>query len=57
MNNIIDKIQSSNNIVLLCHNNSDGDAIANGTYIYKVLIKSEDGNYSKSTTGKLAKLK
>ncbi len=36
---------------------SDGDAIANGTYIYKVLIKSEDGNYSKSTTGKLAKLK
>ena len=36
---------------------SDGDAIANGTYIYKVLIKSENGNFSKSVTGKLAKLK
>lgn len=36
---------------------SDGDAIANGTYLYKVLIKSENGNFSKSVTGKLAKLK
>jgi len=36
---------------------SDGDGIANGTYIYKILIKSEDGNFSKSSTGKLAKLK
>ena len=36
---------------------SDGDAIANGTYIYKVIIKSEDGTYTKSSTGKLAKLK
>ncbi|HMS33467.1 MAG TPA: type IX secretion system sortase PorU [Ignavibacteria bacterium] len=36
---------------------SDGDAIANGTYIYKLLIKSDNGNFSKSVTGKLAKLK
>lgn len=35
----------------------DGDAIANGTYIYKILIKSETGSFSKSSTGKLAKLK
>lgn len=36
---------------------SDGDQIANGTYIYKVVLKSENNNFSKSTTGKLAKLK
>lgn len=36
---------------------TDGDAIANGTYIYKVTIKTEDGAYTKSSTGKLAKLK
>lgn len=36
---------------------SDGDYIANGTYIYKVVLKSENGNFSKSTTGKLAMLK
>lgn len=36
---------------------SDGDVIANGTYIYKILIKTEDGNFSKSSVGKLAKLK
>lgn len=35
----------------------DGDAIANGTYIYKIIIKSETGSFSKSSTGKLAKLK
>ena len=36
---------------------SDGDAIANGVYIYKVFINSEDGNFSNNTIGKLAKLK
>ena len=35
----------------------DGDYIANGTYIYKLIIKSEDGSFSNVTTGKLAKLK
>lgn len=35
----------------------DGDNIANGTYLYKLLIKSEDGTYSNVQTGKLAKLK
>ncbi|MBL8007129.1 MAG: type IX secretion system sortase PorU [Ignavibacteria bacterium] len=36
---------------------TDGDAIANGTYLYKITINSNDGSYSKSSTGKLAKLK
>ncbi|MCI0473750.1 MAG: T9SS type A sorting domain-containing protein, partial [Ignavibacteria bacterium] len=36
---------------------SDGDFIANGTYIYKLIIKSEDGAFSNIQTGKLAKLK
>ena len=36
---------------------SDGDFIANGTYIYKLIIKSEDGAFSTIQTGKLAKLK
>jgi hypothetical protein len=36
---------------------NDGDNIANGTYVYKLILNSEDGNYSKTSTGKLAKLK
>lgn len=36
---------------------NDGDAIANGTYIYKVTIKSEQGFYNKTSTGIIAKLK
>ena len=36
---------------------SDGDHIANGTYIYKVIVRSEDGKFSVHKTGKLAKLK
>jgi len=36
---------------------TDGDMIANGMYIYKVIIKSTDGNFSTNSTGKLAKLK
>jgi hypothetical protein len=36
---------------------SDGDYIANGTYIYKLIVKSEDGTFSSIQTGKLAKLK
>jgi hypothetical protein len=35
----------------------DGDNIANGTYIYKVIVKSDDGSYSKVQTGKLVKLR
>lgn len=35
---------------------NDGDAIANGTYIYKLTIKSEDGTISQSNVNKLAKL-
>lgn len=36
---------------------ADGDYIANGTYIYKIIVKSDDGSYSNVQTGKLAKLK
>ena len=35
----------------------DGDYIANGTYIYKLIVKTDDGSYSNVQTGKLAKLK
>lgn len=36
---------------------NDGDYIANGTYIYRIIIKSSDGNYNYNATGKLVKLK
>ena len=32
----------------------DGDELANGTYLYKVIIKSNDGELNKSVLGKLA---
>ncbi len=32
----------------------DGDQIANGTYLYKLIVKTMDGQYSKSILGKLA---
>jgi hypothetical protein len=35
---------------------NDGDNIANGTYIYKLTIKSEDGTFTQSNVNKLAKL-
>ena len=36
---------------------TDGDYIANGTYIYKINIKSESGSFARSSTGKLVVLK
>lgn len=36
---------------------NDGDAIANGSYIYKVTVKSDNGLYNKTSTGIIAKLK
>ncbi|HEX2788073.1 MAG TPA: type IX secretion system sortase PorU [Ignavibacteria bacterium] len=36
---------------------ADGDAIANGTYIYRLVVKSSDGNFNANSTGKLAVLK
>lgn len=39
MNNIIDKVLTSNNIVLLCHNNPDGDAIGSTLAMYLALKK------------------
>ena len=35
----------------------DGDAIANGTYLYKIIVHSTDGKYTKSVLGKLAVIK
>ncbi len=37
MNNIIDEIQKSNNIVLLCHENPDGDALGSIIAMYHAL--------------------
>lgn len=34
----------------------DGDNIANGTYIYRLVVKSQDGNFNETSTGKIAKL-
>ena len=39
MNNIISEIQKSNNIVLLCHENPDGDAIGSSIALYHALKK------------------
>ncbi|MBX7041960.1 MAG: type IX secretion system sortase PorU [Ignavibacteria bacterium] len=36
---------------------NDGDYIANGTYIYKVNIKTESGSFAQNSTGKLVVLK
>ncbi len=32
----------------------DGDMIANGTYLYKIIVKSSDGAFNRSVLGKLA---
>lgn len=36
---------------------ADGDQLANGAYLYKVIIKSVDGEFNKSVLGKLAVIK
>ena len=36
---------------------ADGDQLSNGTYLYKVIIKSVDGEFNKSVLGKLAVIK
>lgn len=36
---------------------ADGDQLANGTYLYKVIVKSADGEFNKSVLGKLAVIK
>jgi hypothetical protein len=35
----------------------NGDLLANGTYLYKVIVHSVDGQYSQSALGKLAKIR
>lgn len=36
---------------------ADGDKLGNGTYFYKIIIKSTDGSFTKSVLGKLAVVK
>jgi len=36
---------------------ADGDQLANGTYLYKVVLKSVDGEFNKSVLGKLSVIK
>jgi hypothetical protein len=52
-----DKIIEKNVSIEWDGKDADGDYIANGTYIYKISVKSEDGSISSIQTGKLAKLK
>jgi hypothetical protein len=35
----------------------DGDWLANGTYLYKLIVKTTDGDYSESVIGKMAIIK
>ena len=35
----------------------DGNQIANGTYLYKLIVKTVDGSFNKSVLGKLAVIK
>ena len=35
----------------------DGDVIANGTYLYKIIVKTTDGSYSDNVLGKMAVIK
>ena len=36
---------------------TDGDQLANGSYLYKLIVKSADGEFSKNVIGKLAVIK
>jgi hypothetical protein len=36
---------------------ADGDQLANGTYLYKIIVKTVDGEFNKSVLGKLAVIK
>lgn len=52
-NNISDK----NVIIEWNGRDADGDAIANGVYLYKIIIKTADGSFSNSSIQKIVKLK
>ncbi|PJA98513.1 MAG: hypothetical protein CO128_06885 [Ignavibacteriales bacterium CG_4_9_14_3_um_filter_30_11] len=49
-NNISDKFVT----VAWDGRDQDGDIIANGTYLYKIIVKTVDGAFNKSVLGKLA---
>ena len=49
-NNISDKFVT----VAWDGRDQDGDVIANGTYLYKIMVKTVDGAFNKSVLGKLA---
>ncbi len=52
----IEKNNISENFVTVAWDgrDQDGDIIANGTYLYKIIVKTVDGAFSKSVLGKLA---
>ena len=52
-NNIMDK----NVIIEWDGRDADGDAIANGVYLYKIIIKTADGGFTNSSIQKIVKLK
>jgi len=52
----IEKNNISDKFVTVAWNgrDQDGDRIANGTYLYKIIVKTVDGAFNKSVLGKLA---
>ncbi|MBN1632546.1 MAG: type IX secretion system sortase PorU [Ignavibacteria bacterium] len=52
-NNLLDK----NVIIEWDGRDADGDAIANGVYLYKIIIKTADGGFTNSSIQKIVKLK
>ena len=55
----IEKFNISQKFVLVDWDgrDNDGNEIANGTYLYKLIVSSTDGSFNKDVLGRLAKLR
>lgn len=55
----IEKFNISQKFVLIDWDgrDNDGNEIANGTYLYKLIVSSNDGSFTKDVLGRLAKLR